>query len=96
MLRNMLPGHRLAEICYKPALGETTIKEGDKFAKDHVVEGLKDSQYFLQKLTLDSTRPSILPKLSHFNKLDFLEMPFQPGFLECDQRETASLLCKHS
>ncbi|KAJ8113532.1 hypothetical protein OPT61_g4361 [Boeremia exigua] len=93
-LQAMLSGHKLVKFCYKPAVGEIHAHEKEIFAEDHVIDRLKDSQHSLQELTLYSTTPSKAPLLSQFDKLDFLEMPFQPGFLGQDQQYIVSLLRK--
>ena len=98
MLRNMLSGHRLDMFQYKPAVGNITASQEDKFAEDHIVDCLKDSQQSLRELTLYSTRPSKSPRLSQFGNLETLEMPYQHGFLdvtsEYNLQSIANVFCK--
>ncbi|KAH6642549.1 hypothetical protein C7974DRAFT_104282 [Boeremia exigua] len=98
MLQNMLSGHKLVEFRYRPGLGEFTADDVNDFTEDHIVDRLRDSMRSLRKLTLWATRPSQASRLSQFDRLETLEMPFHHGFLNeatgQDSHSIAKLLQK--
>lgn len=89
VLRNMLAGQKITEFNYRPAIGRIESEsEGNDYAEDLIIDCLTDSLPHLRKIDLYSTFTSKAPRLSQCDNLEFLEMPFQYGFLDVAETET--------
>jgi hypothetical protein len=85
LLQTMLSGQRLTKFRYRPAPGDMSEDQEEKYSEDRIVDSLKDSLQSLRDLTLFSMRPSFSSRIAQFGNLKRLEMPWQYGFFTCPE-----------